>query len=151
MDSGRPYPPHGGWLWALLAVFLVRVAAQPLAALSSWGWLPPFDAWQSGALPYPALLAGQLVLAGLMGWTAHRVSRRRTAPRPELGRALGLAAGVYFAVMLARLVLGATTARGHWWLDAPLPTVFHLGLAAYLGVYAHFHARRGVAGSSTAR
>ena len=112
MESSRPRARHGPWLWLLLAAFLLRVAAQPLALLAGWPWLPPFEAWQSGALPYPVLLASQVVLA---------------------------AAGLYAAVMVPRLVLGLTVYRGHWWLDAPLPTVFHLVLMTFLAVYGHYH------------
>ena len=68
-----------------------------------------------------------------------------------MGWALAAAAAVYFAAMLVRLVLGLTVARGHWWLDAPLPTAFHLGLASYLGAYAHFHVRAAADGGGIVR
>jgi hypothetical protein len=143
MESRRRHGDLGPWLWGLLGLFLVRVAAQPAAAATGWPWLPPFEAWHSGALPYPALLTSQLVIAGLMAWAARGVDTGRTRPRPALGRGLAAVSGVYAAVMAARLMLGATVADGHWWLDAPLPTIFHLGLAAYLGTYARYHAGAG--------
>jgi hypothetical protein len=62
-------------------------------------------------------------------------------PRPALGRRVAVAAALYAAVMVPRLVLGLTVARGHWWLDAPLPTVFHLVLMTFLAVYGHYHLR----------
>ncbi len=86
MENPQPYPSHGRWLWVLLGAFLVRVAAQPVAELTGWGWLPPFAAWQSGALPYPLLLVSQLLLAAAMAYAAAGVARRRTRPRPAAGR-----------------------------------------------------------------
>ena len=141
MENPRPCPSHGRWLWLLLGAFLVRVAAQPAAELTGWSWLPPFAAWQSGALPYPLLLVSQLLLAAAMAYAAVGVSRRRTEPRPAAGRWSWALAAVYGGVMLTRLVLGATAFRGHWWLDAPLPTVFHLVLTTFLVVYGHYHLR----------
>ncbi|MGD9906575.1 MAG: hypothetical protein AB7U83_24170 [Vicinamibacterales bacterium] len=132
---------HGRWLWGLLGLFLVRVAAQPLALIGVAPWLPPFDAWQSGALSYPTLLAAQLGLAAAMAWAAAGVSAGRTRPRPTAGRRLAGLAALYGTVMTTRLVLGATLARGHWWLDAPLPTLFHLVLTTWLAVYGHYHLR----------
>src|SRR5262245_19305883 len=43
-------------LWVLLGLFTARVVAQPMAAVSGATWLPPFDAFQSGAVPYWLLL-----------------------------------------------------------------------------------------------
>lgn len=130
---------HGRWLWVTGALFALRVVAQPAARVSAWRVLPPFEAWQSGALPYGWLLATQIAILVWMTRTAWRVSRGSYPPVPARGRLVGGVAAVYGAVMLARLGLGATMFAGHWWLDAPLPTVFHLVIASYLGVYAHFH------------
>ena len=141
MEGTPLYRAHGRWLGLLLAAFLLRVAAQPLALVSGWRWLPPFAAWQSGALPYPVLLGSQLILAAWMAFAAAGVASGRTVPRPALGRRFALAAALYAAVMVPRLVLGLTVARGHWWLDAPLPTVFHLVLMTFLAVYGHYHLR----------
>ncbi len=68
---------------------------------------------------------------------------QRPHPAPAGGRAacVAVAAALYGAVMVPRLVLGLTVARGHWWLDAPLPTVFHLVLMTFLAVYGHYHLR----------
>lgn len=122
-------------------MFAARVAAQPLAWLTGARVLPPFDAWQSGAVPYGWLLTSQVALIALMARAATRVSSGVERPASRRGAALLWAASCYGAVMAVRLVAGATWLRGHWWFDAPLPTVFHLGLAAYLGVYAHYHWR----------
>jgi hypothetical protein len=64
-------------------------------------------------------------------------------PRRRVGRIVLAAGTVYGAVMLARLVLGATVLSGHQWFARPLPTLFHLDLAAALLTYGHFHYRHG--------
>jgi hypothetical protein len=138
---------HGRWLWVLLAAFLLRVVAQPVAGLTGWRALPAFGAWQSGALPYRWLLVSQVVLAAWMARTAGRVTSGGERTSSARGQWLAVAAAAYGAVMVVRLALGLTALRGHWWFDAPLPTLFHLVLAAYLGVYADYHLRGHVAPS----
>lgn len=117
-------------LWILCGAFALRVAAQ---CAQRWGhvdWLPPFDAWQSGLLPYPALLSVQLLIIGTQIRLALAVTTDRTPRSRRSGtRWIGLGM-LYFAAMAGRLVVGATVQRGHWWLDAPLPSAFHLVLAA---------------------
>ena len=132
---------HARWLWTLAGLFAVRVVAQPLAAATGWRVLPPFAAWQSGALPYGVLLTTQVLLLTWTAWTARAVAAGRLVATRRVGRALAAIAAVYGALMSARLVLGATAFRGHWWLDAPLPTVFHLVITTYLAVLAHHHLR----------
>lgn len=131
----------GRWLLGLTLLFVGRVVAQPLAAITGWPFLPPFDAWQSGALPYPLLLASQVAIIAVMAWTARGVGTGRLGRSRRIGWALAAFTGLYGGVMVARLVLGLTIARGHWWLDAPLPTVFHLVLTTYLAIVVHHHLR----------
>lgn len=136
-----PWSPAGRWLLALTLLFAGRVVAQPLAAMTGWSVLPPFGAWQSGALPYPLLLVSQIVLIAVMLRTARAVGTGRLARSRRVGTALAAFTGLYGGVMALRLVLGLTVARGHWWLDAPLPTVFHLVLTTWLAVLVHHHVR----------
>jgi len=117
-------------LWWLTALFALRVAAQPLA-LGMPG-LPEFDAWHSGVLPYPALLGSQLTILTVMLATNRACSQGKLAQRPRLARALTLLGSVYFVAMLARLVLGQILDPAPAWFDRPLPTLFHLLLAAWL-------------------
>lgn len=126
-------------MWLTGGAFAVRVVAQPAAALTGVPFLPSFESWQSGAAPYALLLAAQIAILAWMARTARRVGRGAERPSATRGRLIGGVAAAYCAVMLARLVLGLTRFAGHWWLDAPLPTVFHLVIASYLAVYAHYH------------
>ena len=130
-------------LWVLTALFCLRVAGQPLAALVAVPGLPPFDAWHSGALPYPALLVAQLAIVAWLVRTTRAVGAVTVRWRRPVGRWLLASSCLYGGIMAARLVLGVTILRDVPWFARPVPTVFHLVLAAYLGVYGRLHVRRG--------
>jgi hypothetical protein len=138
VESSRDYAL---WLWLLLALFVVRVVAQPLALLTSAPFLPPFEAWHSGVLPYPALVAAQLLIIAWLARTAWRMTRAAVAPSYRVGVTLLTLGGIYFGVMLMRLILGLTILTSSRWFSSILPTVFHLVLASYLLVYGRFHFR----------
>ena len=151
MESSRDYAP---WLWLLLALFVVRVVAQPLALLTSAPFLPPFEAWHSGVLPYPALVAAQLLIIAWLARTAWRMTSAAVTPSYRVGVTLLTLGGIYFGVMLMRLILGLTILTSSRWFSSILPTVFHIVLASYLLVYGHFHFRhasRAEAADLTAR
>ena len=62
-SSGRRIShPYGWLLLGLLLLFFFRVAAQLIQAYSPVTSLPPFETWQSGALPYPLLVSLQLII-----------------------------------------------------------------------------------------
>ena len=123
----------------LVALFLCRVVAQPLALVVHSAVLPPFEAWHSGAIPYSLLLASQLLILAGSGWTAWRFSIGAVKPRRAVGLAAIAFGGLYFLTMVARLVLGATVLSDVRWFASPVPTLFHLVLAGYLLVLGHFH------------
>jgi hypothetical protein len=136
VQSSRDY---ARWLWLLLALFIVRVVAQPLALLPSAAFLPSFESWHSGLLPYPALVAAQLLIIAWLARTAWRLSKGEVTPSYRVGISMLTVGTVYFAIMLVRLVLGLTILSSNRWFSSILPTVFHLVLASYLLVYGHFH------------
>lgn len=122
-------------LWALLGLFMFRVAAQLLQAYAPVPWLPPFAAWQSGTLPYAWLLLAQAVLIVIMGLVTWRAGRESWARRPGLGAGILSLGSIYFGLMIFRLVAGYTFAAGRPFLGAHLPAWFHLVLSAWvLGV-----------------
>lgn len=139
-DASRRYAP---WLWLMLCLFMFRVAAQPLALVVHTGFLPRFDSWQSGAVPYPYLVASQLLIILWLGRTAAQFSRGTVVARRRLGAIMMALGGAYFLTMIARLVLGATWLRENYWFASPIPTVFHLVLATAVLLYGHFHFRHG--------
>lgn len=146
MPTSRDY---ARWLWLLLALFIVRVVAQPLALLTSAPFLPPFESWHSGVLPYPALVAAQLLIIAWFARTAWRFSNGNVTPSHRLGIWMLTLGGIYFAMMLVRLMLGLTIESTNRWFSSILPTMFHLVLASYLLVYGHFHYRYGAIASKS--
>lgn len=132
---------HGKWLWALTGLFALRVAAQPAALGVRHRLLPPFESWHSDTVPYGLLLASQLVILVAMAERSWKVTRRAQRAQPTAGRVASWLGGVYFASMLARLILGVTLLADSRWFASWLPTLFHLGLAAFLLVLGDYHRR----------
>jgi hypothetical protein len=139
----KPSRRYAPWLWLLLGLFIVRVLAQPVASQIDLPILPRFESWHSGALPYPVLVASQLLIVAWLARTAWAFTTGAIAPHPGLGVAMVAFGGLYFAAMTARLLLGATILSHQRWFASPLPTIFHLVLATFLMVYGHFHWRYG--------
>ena len=131
------------YAWILLcltSLFMVRVAGQLVQALHPVGVLPAFEAWQSGALPYPVLLGSQMVILGCCLRVVWRLFKRLMVPAQKTGKILLFLGGLYFLVMSIRVVVGLTVAPDHFWFGAKLPTIFHFVLSAFLLVYGWFHA-----------
>jgi hypothetical protein len=125
-----------GLLWALLALFCLRVAGQALVAFLDVGFLPPMEAWYSGLMPYPYLLPAQLVIIVLMVWICVDFTRRRGffyQPRRLFAQEWLWFGYVYLAAMLARAIV--------LW-DHPIPIVFHWVLAAFVIAVGLSHRRR---------
>ena len=128
-------------LWVLLALFACRVIAQPLSLVLAAPWLPRFDAWQSGAVPYTLLLLSQIVILALFVPGTRAVSRGIAQFSRRIGIGLLALGTMYFVGMGVRFMLGMTAMRGHSWFDRPIPTFFHLVLAMSVMVYGHYQYR----------
>jgi hypothetical protein len=127
-------------LWLCLTLFVVRVVGQIEVVVLSPHWLPPFRAWESGLIPYSVLLPIQIAMIAWMAivaadqwrgsgafWVTHQKTRRR----------LKIAAGLYFAVMLLRLVITAVRPP-HTLLERGLiPVIAHWDLAAFIFLTAY--------------
>ena len=116
----------------LTALFVLRVCAQLLQALYPVGWVPEFDAWQSGVLPYPVLLASQFGIIGLMSFVLHTVRNGTIRARPWKYRVCLVFGGGYFAVMAFRWVAGLTFLADQAWFSKSLPAFFHLVVASFI-------------------
>jgi hypothetical protein len=111
------------------------VLGQVLVAFFDVQWLPPMDRWYSGLIPYPALLASQLVILTLMVTICVQFTRGNGwlyEPKRLLGLFLLIFGWAYLAVMVAR-------AAFVW--DRPIPIVFHWVLAAFVITVASRHRR----------
>ena len=127
----------------LLALFLLRVLAQPLSLIIDTPLLPRFESWHSGVLPYPVLVAAQILIIAWFARTAWRFGKGEVVPRHRRGVFFLLFGSAYFLFMLARLLLGLTIMRDSRWFTSYLPTTFHLVLASWLLVYGQFHLKYG--------
>lgn len=138
MSNQRGLYLYAPALWGLTLLFGLRILAQPLSRIMPG--LPEFDAWHGSVLPYSALLFFQLAIAATMVVVNLLLVRGDLVPRPRLGHWLSLMGMLYFTSMLLRLVLGQTLYSGSSWIDRPLPTLFHLVLASWPLLIAHYHA-----------
>lgn len=135
-NLSRRYVP---WLWLLIGLFTIRVIAQPSSLLFNSKFLPPFESWHGGVLPYPLLLITQLIILVWMTHTVRKFNAGTVSASHRLGVNVLIFASIYFMLMLARLILGMTILSEHRWFASPLPAFFHLVLASFLLLYGHFH------------
>lgn len=123
-------------LWILLGLFALRVLGQLLVVAGLAPFLPPMDDWQSGLLPYPFLLASQIVIIGLLASVCLQFSRGEgyfVRHHIWLATPLWIVGWIYGIGMIVRYVLLRRDA---------IPVVFHIVLASFLLVVAHHHRRR---------
>jgi hypothetical protein len=122
-------------LWLSFSLFVVRVIGQFEVVLRSPSWLPPFRAWESGLIPYSVLLPIQIVVIAWIAivaadhwrgsgyfWVTLRKTRRR----------LKIIAGIYFAVMLIRLVITAAIPPYTLLERGLIPVIAHWDIAAFV-------------------
>ncbi len=136
--SGRPYTIL---LTVLLALFCIRVFAQLIQAWCPVPFLPPFDAWTSGALPYWLLVMVQTLIIVMCSRVIWRMHQGLAIPSSTRGRVLLVLGSIYLGLMGVRLIIGLTVATDHFWFSAWLPTTFHFVLAGFVLVYGWFHYR----------
>lgn len=123
-------------LWILFALFALRVLGQLLVVAGLAPFLPPMDDWQSGVLPYPLLLASQILILGVLATACVQFSRGEgffVRPQSWLATPLWIIGWIYAVGMVARY---AVLRRDL------IPVVFHVLLASFLLVVAYRHRRR---------
>ena len=123
-------------LWILFTLFALRVLGQLLVVAGLAPFLPPMDDWQSGVLPYPLLLASQILILGVLATACVQFSRGKgffVHPHRWLATPLWLIGWIYAVGMVARY---AALRRDL------IPVVFHVVLASFLLVVAYRHRRR---------
>ena len=134
---------YGHWLLFLLLIFCFRVGAQLIQLVFPLSFLPPFEAWHSGALPYWLLVVFQVVIILVFSGFVFRFYEGKESPARKLG-IIYLSVGIpYFCIMIFRLAAGITFASDHIWFSAIIPTLFHLPLASFIILIGHFHYRFG--------
>lgn len=138
---------HGPILALLTLLFFLRVLGQLLVAFFSVSWLPEMHQWFSGLIPYPALLAIQLVMLMVMVkissdiWRGDGYFAKR---RPRGARFLVGFSWLYAGTMALRYVLTMTLRPEMRWLGGAIPIFFHFVLAAFIFVWGRFNARKAI-------
>jgi hypothetical protein len=116
-------------------LFVGRVLGQLLVGLFEISFLPPFERWYSGLLPYPALLPVQIAMIVVM------VKIVRDAARGDgyfvtLSRRTGIVLQVlgafYFLSMAVRYAITMTLHPELRWFTGTIPIWFHFVLAAFV-------------------
>jgi len=130
---------HVVTLSILLGLFCFRVLAQLLQRYLALPFLPPFAAWQSGAVPYETLLATQLLIVFIYAWILLRIVTNRMQPSRRHAWLFSMVGYTYFIIMTMRLAIGFTGLSEHYWFQSYLPILFHFVLSSYLIVVGHFH------------
>lgn len=139
----EPSRKYGYWLIFLLCLFCFRVGAQLLQHFFSVTFLPAFEDWHSGALPYWVLVTFQILIIIFCLKITYQFITGTVQPSHKTGKFCLLFGVIYFFIMLFRLVAGLTFAPDHTWLGARLPTLFHLVLASFVLVMGHFNFKFG--------
>ena len=120
-------------LWILLALFALRVLGQFLVVAGVAPFLPPMDDWQSGLLPYPLLLASQILILGVLVTVCAQFSRGSgyfVRYHSWLAMPVWITGWIYAGGMIVRYALLRRDS---------IPVVFHIVLATFLLVVAHHH------------
>ena len=131
------------WLLALTVLFVLRVLAQAVQWAAPVAFLPPFDAWQGSALPYPVLLTTQVAVIALLVRVLFLVRADAVRPASWKHNACFILGGAYFAVMAIRLVAGLTFLSDVEWFARSLPALFHVVLATFVLLFGHYLYRAG--------
>ena len=145
-SGSSPMPRHVSLLLGVLTVlFASRVAGQLLTSLLDISFLPPFERWYSGLVPYVFLLPIQIALLGLMIAITRDFARARgyfTTLSPQTGRYLRYSSYLYGFVMATRYIVTMALNPELRWFTGTTPIWFHFVLAAFLFTLGHSLATR---------
>ncbi len=123
----------------LLLLFSFRVIAQLLQYFFNLSFLPSFEAWDSGILPYGTLIIVQLSIVFIFSKVIHKIATNKIKPNLKTGYIFTIFGALYFAIMLFRLFAGLTLLHDVKWFSYPIPSFFHLVLASFLILFGYFH------------
>lgn len=139
MDTKVEYRQYALVLLILTGLFAFRVIAQLVQYISPVDFLPPYEIWHSGALPYGWLVTTQGVILVLCLHIVWAVKQGAISPSTRKGNLLLCLGIVYLFTMFVRLIVGVVFLPDHYWFGAIVPTIFHLVLASFVIVYGRFH------------
>jgi hypothetical protein len=131
-------------LLVLTFLFAGRVGAQLLVAHVQVDFLPPFERWASGLLPYPLLVAIQFVLIVTMLAVVRDFARGSgvfVSLRPKTGKILIAFSLLYALAMIVRYIVTMTVHPELRWFGGTIPIWFHFVLAAFIYLLGRFTIR----------
>jgi hypothetical protein len=132
-------------LWFLMALFCLRVLGQILVEFLDVRFLPPSKEWFSGLIPYPPLLASQIliiVLQAKIGLDFTRQTGWSYRPSRRAGRFLLAFGAVYLTAMIIRYVVRMGLYPQERWTGGLIPIFFHWVLASYVLLLGFHHWRQ---------
>ena len=127
----------------LTGLFALRVLGQFLVAGFHVSFLPAMHHWQSGLLPYPALLAMQLAMLAVMCKINLDCANNRGyfgVRRLGWSRGLMIASNAYALAMVIRYAWTMYYYPEMRWFGDVIPILFHFVLAGYLYALARYNA-----------
>jgi hypothetical protein len=133
---------HGPILAFLTLLFFLRVLGQALVVFAGVNWLPASHHWFSGLIPYPTLLAIQIVMLAAITKIFVDVWRKRgffSRTAPAWHKFLIGASAVYAGAMVLRYVLTMIFQPEMRWLGGTIPIFFHFVLAGFICTWGNFH------------
>jgi hypothetical protein len=130
---------YGVILTVLLGLFAFRVSAQLIQLIFPVDFLPHFNSWHSGALPYPILVVFQVIIIAACIKVIVSFFKENAVPSRLKGGIYTIIGAIYFLVMIARLAIGIIYPDANSWFLVKIPTCFHLVLASFLLVLGHYH------------
>jgi hypothetical protein len=128
-------------LLALTFLFAARVGGQLLVAYVQVDFLPPFERWASGLVPYPLLVAIQFVLIVAMLAIVRDFARGSgifVSLNPKTGKILIAFSVLYALAMIVRYIVTMTMHPELRWLSGTIPIWFHFVLAAFIYLLGRF-------------
>ena len=119
-------------LGALAALFILRVYAQLVQVSFQVDWMPEFDGWHSGMLPYPILFVFQLCIIGCMIQLMRAVRKDTIRPRRWKYRACFIFGGPYFVFTLFHWTAALAVLAEDPSLSTALPAFFQIVVASFV-------------------
>lgn len=124
-------------LFALWLLFLLRVLGQVLVMFTRVSFLPRKEEWFSGLMPYPQLLASQVIILCVYGkvWLDLFAGKGWFAPpSASFGRGLLKFGCAYLGLMILRYILRMGLYPKERWVGGCIPIFFHWVLSLFLVV-----------------
>ena len=130
-------------------LFACRVLGQLVVAFADVAWLPPFERWYSGLMPYAALLPVQVAMIAVMlkiVWDFARGHGFFLRLGPRIGTILLWFSYLYALAMVGRYVVTMLLKPELRWFTGTIPIWFHFVLAAFIYTLGRYHVRGRSAG-----